>query len=278
MSSFAGSVHNTAGEHLFFISFLRCDAVADALQRVLHAEVCGIRHFINEIAFVGGNGIVDADHTAVAVTFILGQNVNGRIGVIRDLRLAGLVVHGDLQIQNDGVIGAAAGAIAKEISQGIGHQLSRRLVEGDLVDHMGMGADDGIHALLLHQGGDGLLGTADGIIVFAAPVQQGHCQIRLFRLRTAQDLCDPVRIDILIGSGVVGVQQIHAVFVAGRHTPAVHTLGEGDKGDFDAIHLTDGVTLCLAELLRGGEGTHRLQAGRPDIAQSRDQTCLALYL
>ena len=116
------------------------------------------------------------------------------------------MVLGDLHIQDDGVIGAAPCGVTEEITQGIGNQGAGGLVIVDLLHQMGVGAQDQAHAVLLQELDDVLLRGADGVVVFAAPVEQGHGEVRLFGFHRAENVGNALGIHLFIGGVVVQVQ------------------------------------------------------------------------
>ena len=132
---------------------------------------------------------------------------------------------------------------------------------------MGVGADDHIHAVFLHQGHNLLLGLTDLIVVHAAPVEHGHRQIRLFRRHILKDAGNALFVDDFVGGLVVLIQKVHALLAALRHTHTAHALGKGHKGNLDALHIADGVALGLAEVPNGGVGPQRLHARVADGIQ-----------
>ena len=182
------------------------------------------------------------------------------------------MILGDLHVQNDGILGAALGAVAVEIAQRIGHQEILLLIQGNLVNHVGVGTDDDVHAFLLHQGDDALLGIIDGIVVLRAPMEHGDGHIRPLRGYAAQDFSDSIGIHIPVGTFVVHIELIDAILAALRQAQRTHTLGEGHHRHGDTLYLADGIALGFTELLRRGEGAHGLDARGTDIIQGLVQT------
>ena len=207
------------------------------------------------------HGRIDPHHTAVAVgTVGFLQGVNRGVAVIGDPGDAGVVVLGDLNVQNDGVVAAAGAGIAKEIAQRVGNQGACRLVKINFVEPVGMGSDDHIHAVFLHQIDDAFLGVAVAVGALAAPVEHGDGDVRLFCSRIFQHLGDAVGVNGLVGGVIVGVEQIHAVFTAGRQAHTAEALGEGHEGHLDALGFTDGVALGPVEIILAGIGTQGFHA------------------
>ena len=118
------------------------DTGLDPGQGILHLAVGGGGDPVHVVALVGGHGLVDADHPTVAVSFAFFQSVDGDVAEIGDLGGFQVLVLGDLNIQDDGVVAASQGGIAVEVPQGVGHQLAGLLVQLDFLDQVGMGADD----------------------------------------------------------------------------------------------------------------------------------------
>ena len=212
--------HGTFPRLLLLFLHRRVDAGFDTIQRVDHALFRRLAHLVQIIFLPCFHRLVDAHYTAVAVgAFRLADRVNGGVAVIRHFGGAGAGILGDLQIQNDGVIGAAPGGVAEEVPQRIGHQRACQLIVLEGLHRMGVGADNYVHALLFLQVDDALLGVADVVVVFAAPVEQGDGDVRLLRFHSLQNAGDAGAVDLVVGAGVVLIEDVHQIVVSGGKSP-----------------------------------------------------------
>ena len=200
------------------------------------------------------------------------QGVDGGIIPAGEVDLAGGMDLGDLHAEDDGIIGTGHHRVAEEIAQRVGNQRVGDGVIVHLLDQMGMGAEDDVHAALLQLLADLLLGGADLLVVLAAPVDHGDGDIRLLLGHIAQHPGDAVGVHLLVVGGVILVQKVHAVLAAGRQAQIVHALGEGHDGDADAVDVDDLIAAGLAEGGAVGEGTQGLQAHPVHDLQGGDQT------
>ena len=86
------------------------------------------------------HGRIDPHHTAVAVgTVGFFQGVNGGVAVIGDPGDAGVVVLGDLNVQNDGVVGGTPLRVAKEVTQRVGNQRTGGFIKDNVVEWKNIG-------------------------------------------------------------------------------------------------------------------------------------------
>ena len=132
---------------------------------------------------------------------------------------------------------------------------------------MGVGADDHIHTVLLHQIHNLGLGFADLVAVDAAPVEHSHGDIRLLGGNLTENAGNALLVHLLIVGIVVGVQQVHAVLTARRKAHAAQALGKGHKGHLNALNIADGIAAGFVEIRGGGVGSQRLHARSADIIQ-----------
>ena len=126
-----------------------------------------------------------------------------------------------------------------------------------------MAADDDVHAVLGQSVGNLLLGGADFRLVFAAPVDHGYNDVGVFGLGGLHGGSDARGVDGVIGGGVVGVQQVHAVFRTLGDRQVVDALGKADKGHPNAVDLFDH-HLILRLVLGGRIGAQGGHAVFPD--------------
>ena len=95
-------------------------------------------------------------------------------------------------------------------------------------------------------------------------MEQRNGNVWFFRLHILQDLLDPVPVDFLVFRGIVGIEQIHQILIAGRHAAAAQALGEGHKGNLDTLDFRNGIALGGAQFRCGGIGAQRLDTGAAD--------------
>ena len=70
-----------------------------------------------------------------------------------------------------------------------------------------------------------------------------------------QDFLDAVTGNFLVLRGIIRIQQVHQILIAGGHTPAAHTLGEGHQRNLHTLDIADDVAIGLLVLLGRGIGT-----------------------
>ena len=102
-------------------------------------------------------------------------------------------------------------------------------------------------------------------------MEQSDGDVRLLRFHSLQNAGDAGAVDLVVGAGVVLIEDVHQIIVSGGKSPAAQTFGKGHEGNLDALSFRDGVALGLLELGLRSERTHRLQARRPDGLQGGSQ-------
>ena len=98
-------------------------------------------------------------------------------------------------------------------------------------------------------------------------MEQGDGNIRLLGIGRFQNGGDPRSVYFLVGAGIVAIEQIYAVFAAGRQTQTAHTLGKGHDGHPDALDADHGIAAAVLEFFIAAVNTQRLQAGAADSIQ-----------
>ena len=94
--------------YLLFILFgLHDQTLLNSGQRVDHAFLTGLGNFIQVISVIGFQGLINPNHPAFLVGGLRFRNgIDGEVGIVRHLGIAGGGILGDLQIQNDGIVGS----------------------------------------------------------------------------------------------------------------------------------------------------------------------------
>ena len=220
------------------------------------------------------HGIGDPHHPQGLV--LLMDSENGRIGEVLHPCFTGFVILGNLQIQNHRIFRTGPFSVAEEVTQRVSNEGSPLPIQLHLLDKVGVGADDGVHAVIQQEIFNGLLGGADLVVVLTAPVDQGNGNIGLILRHGLQHALDAVGIHLLIGRIVVFVEHIDAVLTAGRQTHGVHTLGKGHDGNLNAAHIPDGIATGTAELVPAAESAYALQSGGLNGIQRCGKTCHAV--
>ena len=197
--------------------------VAEALQ--------GIQQVAGNLVILGVFDSIGGGNNIILVEAIEGATVNpvGHVAAAGDLGGEECLLQ--VEFYHDAAVAVDVALVADEVAHGVDHQLGVAVVvgdgvEGEVLHHVGVAADDGVAAVVEQPAGRRFLLGIGLDSVFDAPMDEGDDEVDILLAGHSK-----------IARHLGGVDEVD--HVGRHHVDAVGAVGVGEQGETETVALDD---------------------------------------